>query len=80
MKKIYRIEEDKKIAGICAGFAHMFGIDITVIRLIFVFATLLVGIWPGIITYLAGWYLIPAVDKKDLGKEKNTSKTFAPKT
>jgi len=59
MKKLYRLEEGKKIAGICAGLADMLNADVTLVRLAFVFATILTGIWPGIITYLVGWYLIP---------------------
>ena len=71
MKNIYRIEEEKKIAGICAGLAHIFSIDVTVIRLMFIFITILTGIWPGIITYLAGWYLIPVMDLNGLQKENS---------
>lgn len=59
MKKIYRIEEEKKIAGICAGLAQEFNIDVTIVRLAFVFLTIVTALWPGIITYLVGWYLIP---------------------
>lgn len=62
MKKIYRLREGKKVAGICAGIADMFSIDVTMVRLALVFATVLTGIWPGIITYLVGWYLIPERD------------------
>ena len=59
MKQLYRLQEGKKIAGICAGVADAYKIDVTLVRLIFVFATILTGIWPGIVTYLVGWYLIP---------------------
>lgn len=66
MKQLYRIEDQKKVAGICAGLAHMFKADVTIVRLIAVFATVLTSIWPGIITYLVGWYLIPVKDSHDL--------------
>jgi len=59
MKKIYRLEEGKKIAGICAGIADMYSLDVTVVRLIAIFFAILTTIWPAVITYLAGWYLIP---------------------
>ena len=59
MKKLYRLNEGKKIAGICAGIADMYDFDVTLVRLTFVFATILTGIWPGIVTYLVAWYLIP---------------------
>lgn len=73
MKQIYRIESEKKIAGICAGIAHLFSIDVTIVRLIFVFITILTAVWPGIITYLAGWYLIPAKEPHEfdrVGRDK----------
>ena len=59
MKKLYRVDEGKKIAGICAGIAEIYNFDVTLVRLAFVFATILTGIWPGIVTYLVAWYLIP---------------------
>jgi phage shock protein C len=66
MKQIYRVESEKKIAGICAGLAYLLNADVTIVRLIAIFATVLTGIWPAIITYLAGWYLIPAKDPREL--------------
>jgi phage shock protein C len=62
MQKIYRVEKKGKIAGICAGVAEILKIDVTLVRLAFVFLTILTGIWPGIVTYLVGWYLIPVGD------------------
>ena len=59
MKKIYRLKEDKKIAGICAGIADMFNIDVTIVRIAVVFITVLTSVSPGVIAYLVGWYLIP---------------------
>ncbi|MBF0780387.1 MULTISPECIES: PspC domain-containing protein [unclassified Granulicatella] len=35
MKKLYRSRKDRKIAGVCGGFAEYFGIDSMVVRLIF---------------------------------------------
>ncbi|MBN2036983.1 MAG: PspC domain-containing protein [Chitinispirillaceae bacterium] len=69
MKQIYRIEQEKKIAGICAGIADMFNMDPTMVRLIAVFLTIFTGIWPGIITYLAGWYFIPVKDPQEIERD-----------
>ncbi|NLE01485.1 MAG: PspC domain-containing protein [Fibrobacter sp.] len=60
--KLYRLEKEKKIAGICAGIAEEFKFDVTIVRLVFIFLTVFTGFWPGIITYLVGWYLIPLKD------------------
>lgn len=74
MKQIYRIEEEKKIAGICAGLAHLLKVDVTIVRLVFVFITVCTLVWPGIITYLAGWYLIPVKTLRDLKNGSTVSK------
>ncbi|MBD3392531.1 MAG: PspC domain-containing protein [Chitinivibrionales bacterium] len=61
MRKLYRLsgEDQKKIAGICAGIADAYGWDPTIVRLATVFLTAATGIWPGIATYLIAWWLVP---------------------
>ena len=36
VKKLCRSSKDKKIFGVCAGFAEYFDIDVTIMRIIFV--------------------------------------------
>ena len=50
MKKIYRSRTDQKLAGICGGLGEIFNIDSNLIRLALVFATILTGIFPLLIT------------------------------
>jgi phage shock protein C len=49
---------DKKIAGVCSGFAHYFQIDVTLMRIIWV-----VGVFVppsiGLIAYLFAWLIMP---------------------
>ncbi|MGA2464960.1 MAG: PspC domain-containing protein [Thermodesulfobacteriota bacterium] len=59
MKKIYRSQKDKKIAGIFGGLGELFSIDPTLLRLAFVFIGLTTGVFPAIIAYLVGWMIIP---------------------
>ncbi len=59
MKKIYRSQKDKKIAGIFGGLGELFSIDPTLLRLAFVFIGLATGVFPAIIAYLVGWMIIP---------------------
>ncbi len=61
--KLYRLEKGKKIAGVCCGVADMLQWDPTVVRLIAVFLAVSTGIWPGIATYLAGWWLMPVYEE-----------------
>ena len=57
-KKLYRSNRNRMICGVCAGLAEYFGIDPTVVRLIWALATL-IGVAPGVIAYLAAAVIIP---------------------
>jgi len=59
MKRIYRSQEDRKIAGILGGLGELFDIDPTLLRLLFVFVGLATGIIPLVVAYLIGWIIIP---------------------
>jgi phage shock protein C len=74
MKILYRIKKEKKIAGICAGIGEIYKIDPTIVRIITVFGTVATALWPGVIAYLVGWYLIPDKEEIESGntQEKNT--------
>ena len=56
-KKLYRINEGKKLAGVCTGLAKYFNLDVTIIRLIWVACVLLGG--SGILLYIIAALLIP---------------------
>ncbi len=57
VKKLRRSITDKKIAGVCGGLAAYFGIDSTVVRIIFLFLLLFCG--GGLLFYLIVWLLTP---------------------
>lgn len=59
MKKLYRVNDNKKVAGICGGIGEIFSIDPTVVRLVFIFACVLTQVFPLVITYVVGWLIIP---------------------
>jgi phage shock protein PspC (stress-responsive transcriptional regulator) len=59
MKRIYRSQEDRKIAGILGGLGELFDIDPTLLRLLFVFIGLATGVIPLIVAYFVGWIIIP---------------------
>lgn len=60
-KRLLIPKEGKKIAGVAAAFANYFGIDVTIVRIIWVLL-LLPGGLPGIIPYLICWLVIPEED------------------
>lgn len=71
MKKLYRLEKDKLISGVCAGIADLVKVDPTIIRLAVIFLTVLTMWLPGIITYLAAWLLLH--DKSEMERRENNS-------
>lgn len=56
-KKIYRIEQGAKLAGVCGGIAEYFNIDPTLARLAFIilFFFASVGLW----IYIAAALIMP---------------------
>ena len=56
-KRLYRIEEGKKIAGVCGGVAEYFNIDPTVVRLVWALVSCFAG--AGVIAYIAGAIIMP---------------------
>lgn len=58
VKKLRRSSSDKMVAGVCGGWAAMFGVDSTILRLLFVAATIF-GIGTPILIYIACWFLMP---------------------
>lgn len=56
-KRLTRSSTDKKIAGVCGGLAEYFGIDSTLVRLLFVLVALLPG--PGLLLYIILWIIMP---------------------
>jgi phage shock protein PspC (stress-responsive transcriptional regulator) len=50
-KKLYRSNSDKMIAGVCGGLANYFGIDATLVRLIFALLVFF-GVGSGVVLYI----------------------------
>ena len=59
MKRIYRSQTDKKVAGIFGGIAEVYNLDPSLVRLLAVFVGIASGIFPLIITYLIAWIIMP---------------------
>lgn len=57
-KRLYKIEEGKKLDGVCGGIAEYFNIDATVVRLVWALLTLCT-VGTGLIGYLICAVLMP---------------------
>ena len=72
MKRLYRSESDRKIAGICGGLAEYFDIDPVIPRVVFV--ALLIGAGSGLLLYLIMWFIIPTDSEIKPTNAPNTKK------
>ncbi len=60
VKKIYRSQEDKMVAGICGGLAEYLEIDSTVVRLVFAALGFMTALLPMFLFYIVAWIIIPS--------------------
>ncbi len=58
MEKKLRRSNDKMIAGVCAGLAHYFDLDPTVIRIVYVLLSIFTA-FAGVLVYLILWLVMP---------------------
>lgn len=56
-KRLYKIEEGKKLCGVCGGIAEYFNVDPTLIRLLWIFLILCAG--TGILAYFVAAIIMP---------------------
>ncbi len=56
-KRLYLSNTDRKLAGVCGGIAEYFGIDPTIVRVLWIICSLLFG--SGILAYFICWLIIP---------------------
>jgi phage shock protein C len=59
-RRLTRSRTDRKIAGVCGGFAAYTGIDANIVRLAIVVLALLGG--SGVLLYLVAWVIVPQED------------------
>lgn len=56
-KRLYKSDENKMLCGVCGGIAEYFGIDPTIVRLLWVLFCILGG--SGILAYIIAAVIIP---------------------
>jgi phage shock protein PspC (stress-responsive transcriptional regulator) len=57
-RRLVRPHVGRKIAGVALGFAHYFGVDVALMRILWVLLIVLTG-GLGLVIYLAAWILMP---------------------
>lgn len=57
-KKLVR-SADKKIAGVCGGLAEYFGMDASIVRIVYLLATIFTA-FAGVLIYIILMFVMPA--------------------
>lgn len=59
MKHLYKSSTNKTWEGIIGGFGEYFGVDATLLRVLFLVFVVCTGIFPGVIIYIIAIFIIP---------------------
>ncbi len=59
-RRLVRSVSDAKVAGVCGGLADYFGIDSTLVRVVWIVLSVMPGaVVGGLLVYLAAWFVVP---------------------
>ena len=61
-RPLRRSRTSRMIAGVVGGVAEYFGVDPTLLRVIYVVGSIVSAAFPGAIVYILLWALIPEAD------------------
>ncbi len=59
VKKLYLSSDDKMLSGVCGGIAEYFDADPTLVRLGWVIASIMTGLFPGLLGYIIAAVVMP---------------------
>jgi phage shock protein PspC (stress-responsive transcriptional regulator) len=62
VRRLTRSRKNGTIAGVCAGLADYFGVDVVLVRLLWVILSIAGAVIGGVIVYLAAWLIMPEGD------------------
>jgi len=67
-KRLYRSQTNKVIAGVCGGLGEYFGVDPTILRIIFVVLIFFKG--AGLLIYLIAWLCMAKRREDEFGYQQ----------
>ena len=65
-KRLYKSSTDKKLCGVCAGFAEYFDIDPTIVRVIYACAAIFTAGFPFVALYIVLAIIMPENPVSDM--------------
>ena len=70
MRRLTRSRTNGTIAGVCAGMANYYGVDVVLVRLLFVILSIASALIGGVIVYVAAWIIMPEGDDEPVAADK----------
>jgi phage shock protein C len=61
-RPLRRSRTNRQIAGVVGGLADYFGVDSTLLRVIYVVGSIVSAAFPGLVVYLLLWLLMPEAE------------------
>ena len=61
-RPLRRSRSNRMIAGVVAGLANYFGIDVTLARVLYVIGSIVSAAFPGTLVYIIMWFVVPEGD------------------
>ena len=82
MKRLYRSQKDRKIAGILGGIGEVYNVDPNLLRLLAILLLFATGVLPVVITYIVAWVILPDGKPEEVveTREEKPSKKETKKT
>lgn len=60
---LQRSARHRILGGVCGGLAEWLGWDVTLVRVLYVLASIVSAAFPGILVYLILWIVMPSAGK-----------------
>ncbi len=65
MGKVLTKSKKKIIAGVCGGIAEWLGWDPTLVRILYIFVSILSAAFPGTLVYIILWIIMPGPETQN---------------
>lgn len=77
-KPLQRSRTERKVAGVCGGIAEWLGWDVTLVRVLYILATIFSGVFPGLVVYAVLWAVMPEAGEEAGGPRPPGTEPEAP--
>ncbi|MEP6767435.1 MAG: PspC domain-containing protein [Acidobacteriota bacterium] len=61
-RRLTRSSRHRMIAGVCGGLAEYLGMDVTLVRVLYVIVSIVSAAFPGILAYIVLMFVMPRAD------------------